>query len=113
VIESLLRLKNGKAINITENSKKRGRNILPRMREKLQKDWKHMQQDVLLCTTRWSEWFYSPSEYTRLRENSSVCLLKLYPLRFFILRPPFNHPRRLSSHMQHQKSKDEELGFSN
>jgi hypothetical protein len=73
----------------------------------------HMQQQVLLCQARCGERCCSLGERLENLGIGSVCSLLQHPLHSFILRPPYSHPRRSKTHMQHQNNKDERLEFLN
>jgi hypothetical protein len=111
VFESLLRLKNGKAINTTENSKRRGRNILPRLRGKAAEELE-THAAVYAALQNSPERVVLLAKRVHQIERNQFCLLPLqHPLQFFILRHPYRHPRWLKSHMQNQHRRGEGFRF--
>jgi hypothetical protein len=71
----------------------------------------HKQQQVLLCDARCSEQNNSLSECSDFAKNTFVCLLLQHQASSLILKCSSSHPRRVLSHMQHQHSRDKDLGF--
>jgi hypothetical protein len=76
--------------------------------------WKvgrYMQQHMLLCNTRCSEWHSSLSKFVGLLENGFVACCYNTTLQSLILNYTSSHPRSLKSNMQHKTEEMRVLGL--
>jgi hypothetical protein len=73
---------------------------------------KHEQKEIHAASTAALVVASGFARRASVTESKNMVLLQ-HPHQSSILRPPHSQPRRSETHMQHQKSKDEKMGFLN